>query len=101
MQEHLEHIRALNELARKERKQWRILPSGDKGQIRLSTDQVNNRVLLEFFDSFLYLLQLEDSGFSPDHPDYVPSNSVQYGMEMHSTLKELVDMNDLNLSGNQ
>jgi hypothetical protein len=101
MQEHLKHIRELNDVARQEGKQWRIVPSGHKGRIKLSADQVNSRVVLDFFDNFLYLLQLEDSGFNPDHPDYIPSDSVKYGLEMYSALKDLVDMTDLQLAGNE
>lgn len=94
MRNHLAYIRDRNQKARQEGKQARVVPSGHKGHVELRAEQVDSRTVLEFLDGFLYLLQLEDSGFDPDHPDYVPSETVQYGIEMYTALKDLVDMSE-------
>ena len=91
---HHAYIKDCNQKARLEGKQKRVVPSGHKGHVEVGAEQVNITMVLEFLDSFLYLLQLEDSGFNPDHPDYVPSETIQYGIEMYAALKDLVDMGE-------
>jgi hypothetical protein len=91
---HLAYIKDRNQKARLEGKQKRVVPSGHRGLIELTAEQIDSRTVLELLDGFLYLLQLEDSGFDPDHPDYVPSETVQCGIEMYAALKDLVDMSE-------
>jgi hypothetical protein len=90
----LNHIRECNQKARKEGKLSRTVTSGHKGHVEVRADEVDSRTVLEFLDGFLYLLQLEDFEFDPDHPDYVPSEAVHNGIEIFTALKDLVNMNE-------